>query len=161
MVPSASATLSLPAAVSPAKQKTSVKRSSAPAQASGDRASGKRTNHPSSKHNAAVSFKEDTARSSSPEDGQRHVRVVEPENQADAASSPQPITALQQTPGKVAASDLFTNGAPASTSADAPVTEPSPKVAGRLPAFTGDPRNKGFANMMATLGGRRRKNGAA
>ncbi|KAL8435565.1 hypothetical protein ACSSS7_002410 [Eimeria intestinalis] len=99
-------------------------------------------------------------------DGSRLVRVIEPDERSSTARSPrsaspsQEHVASQSEVNEDSATSGTTDESQTASKANLlPPGTPS-KAVGRAPAFTGDPRNKGLANMTAALS-RRRKSGAA
>ncbi|KAL8438827.1 hypothetical protein Efla_003864 [Eimeria flavescens] len=98
--------------------------------------------------------------------GSRLVKVVEPRERPSEAPQQRSTSPSQKgSPDKdgqteeAAASPAGGGPSPISRVNLVPPAAPT-KVTAKAPAFTGDPRNKGFASMTATLG-RRRKAGAA
>lgn len=148
-------------ALSPAKQKQTGKRTPVASQPATDRGSHKPTFRLPSRASVAPSkaYKPHSARAA---EGSRLVRVVEPEDNSSAALTPKSASPPhRQVSGREAASSPAAVGVPASLTVNGTLSDSPTKPVGKAPAFTGDPRNKGLANMMAALGGRRRKAGAA
>ncbi|CDJ64465.1 kinesin heavy chain, putative [Eimeria necatrix] len=160
-----SVVVSQPPASSPAKSKQVGKRNPTAAPAGVDRLSVKRLPRaPSSAPSRAslASAKPEKPISARGGEGSRLVRVVEPEDHSSSALSPK-VNSLQ--PPVLATKQVLTNPSidkpPTAIEASRTSVEALTTAAGRAPAFTGDPRNKGLTNMVAALSGRRRKGSAA
>ncbi|KAL8445792.1 hypothetical protein Emed_005348 [Eimeria media] len=105
------------------------------------------------------------AKARSGRDGSRLVRVVEPDERSSAAPSRSPSPSqkhvvIQSEVNEDSAASGATGESQAASKANLLSPAAPSKAAGRAPAFTGDPRNKGLSSMTATLS-RRRKSGAA
>ncbi|OEH74463.1 kinesin heavy chain-like protein [Cyclospora cayetanensis] len=142
----------------PARHKQTSKRSSALVQAGADRGLVKRETRAPSRASGGAA-RADKPISAKDAEGSRLIKIVAPEAQSSVVPVEKGSSLPQrQTPSRDASPSPAAEEPPTLPSADTSAI--GSKMAGRAPAFTGDPRNKGFANMMASLG-RRRKNGAA
>ncbi|KAL8272372.1 hypothetical protein Esti_003662 [Eimeria stiedai] len=151
--------------LSPARQKQPGKRLSVMStQPTVDRGSSRPANRLPTRANTAAlkAEKPNPARTV----GSRLVTLVEPDERSSAApSSRSPPPSQKHVSGQSESNeDSATSGATGEPQTGSKANTLSPgtpsKALGRAPAFTGDPRNKGLANMTGTLS-RRRKSGAA